>query len=471
IGINAYVAVLDSEGIIRSRCSILTTHPKSDSELCQGHKTGMMDTVKRLLKNLPKASKKTHDPEPGPGRDKMDVAGGWSEAVRISKGGFNEWPSVAVDRRGTLVAAWSREKGGKSSLCWSTLRKGKWTPPVPLPGLAKADAFDIQLERDAKGYIHAVYVSNAEGPYDIWHAAFIGGRWKRAENITKGKARESSTGAPTSSMAPRLCALKDGRLITVWYTWGEGRAGARSPIEKEEWPWKDPAPPRIRDRDLYASILEKGRFSPPKLVSDRDYNGAQDHTDPAIAPHPDGGAYVAWSCDHPEAFMDAFRGQRIFGHTLGRRIGLKKKEPIEPLSPVGSTRKRYPEINADLACDDTGTLWAVWDTTSSRSRPSHRIVLTQWEDDRWKEPRTVAEGETVIAPRIFPVGKDALVLWEEFTKEGVRLWSARASGGPPETLGPARQAFVASGKAKVWLIFAAGREEFWEVYVCSKGKK
>ncbi|MHC5081340.1 MAG: hypothetical protein ACYTHN_20230, partial [Planctomycetota bacterium] len=336
----------------------------------------------------------------------------------------------------------------------------------------KGDAFDPQLAVDRSGRVHAVFVSNGDGPYDLWHAVLAGKAWKKPKNVTKGSVRKSARrGLPMNSMAPRLCAMKDGRLALVWYTWGEARMGARRPLTEKEWPWKEDPPPKVRDRDLFVSFTEGGEFSKPLLISDKDMNGAQDHTDPAIARHPDGGAYIAWSCDHPECFMEVFRGSRIFGHTLGRHVGGREVREIEPVSPVGSTRVRYPEVSADLACTALGDLWAVWDSTMSRGRPAHRVFASKWGKEGFGEPHVISEGDDIYAPRAFSIGETALVLWEKLSKGGTQIFASRIEEGKPSLLAAGKQPFIAFRAGTAWLAFASRSRASTDIYVCSREVK
>ncbi|MHC4598108.1 MAG: hypothetical protein ACYS47_03800 [Planctomycetota bacterium] len=475
IGINSHAAVLDRNGVIRARCSSMDHYPdycgKGKDVRCQGHDKDMWLIVKDLLKKMPKPRrpKKARKPKAGP--KTVSVAGGWSKANRISEGGFNESPCLAIDRKGNVIAAWTRGHRGHGDVMWSVFKGTSWSPPASLAAYPKADEFDPRLALDGGGRIHAVYVSNATGPYDIHHAVFTGKGWSKSMNVTEGKVRTSVKGVPMNSMAPDVCAMKDGGLALVFYTWGECRMGRRSPFKKEQWPWPDPIPPRVRDRDLYAAFLEKGKFTRPELVSDRDYDGAQDHTDPAIARHPEGGAFIAWSCDHPECFMNEFRGSKIFGHTLGRRIEETGSDDIVPVSPVGATRSRYPEVNVDLACSALNDLWAVWDSTSTRGKPSHRIVASKWGKDGWTEPKTITEGENVIAPRVYALGTKMLVLWESLTERGVKLCAARIDGGKGGILTSGRQPFATFRAGKAWLAFASRSKDSWDIYVCSQEGK
>jgi hypothetical protein len=223
----------------------------------------------------------------------------------------------------------------------------------------------------------------------------------------------------------------------------------------------------VRDRDLFLSFYEKGTFQSPVLASDRDVGGAQDHTDPVIAPHPEGGAYIAWSCDHPECFMRAFGRDRIFGHTLGRRVGTIEDHPIEPLSPVGSTRVRYPEVCPSLCLDPDGVLWALWDSTTRRESPSHRILASRLgEDGKWSPPGTVAEGEFVICPRLFNLGPDAMAVWEKLTPRGPKIhWTAVKGGQSARELCLGRQPFIASWKKGAALALVRDGKADSDVYV------
>jgi len=138
---------------------------------------------------------------------------------------------------------------------------------------------------------------------------------------------------------------------------------------------------------------------------------------------------------------------------------------------MDATLERYPEMSADLALDAGGSLWAVWDSTTRRGSPSHRILASRWSKEGWSEPRTVAEGDGVLAPRVFAIGKGAWVLWESLEKEGPRILAAPAEGGDPGVLADGRQPAAVSGGGKAWLAFCAGSGDSWDVYVSTREAK
>lgn len=473
IGINPHVVLLDASGVIRSRCSSLGSDPeycgKPDNPRCQGHDRHMREIVKELIDMAAPVKAAPKTPKAGP--TEIAVAGGWSKAKRVSADAVSGSPSIAADARGNAVVAWTTGDPGAADILWSTFKGGKWSAPASLPGGKESDEYDPQLACDASGCIHAVFVSNQSGPYDIWYASSIGGKWSPPKNLTGGAVRRAGN-VPMNSMAPRICVLADGRVAVVWYTWGTARMGSRSPFDSKEWPWTDPVPPKVRDRDLYISYGKDGEFTSPAPVSDPDVNGAQDHTDPAIAPLAGGGAWLAWSCDHPETFMKEFEGQRVSGHILGRRLAAEGAPgPIVPVSPPETTRDRFPELGVDLAADRSGALWAVWDSNNPYEGPSHRIVIAKLGKDAWDTPQTVAEGEDVMAPRVFAMGKSAIVLWESISKDGWKVFWSPADAVKAEALAEGHDPTIASGGKQSFFAFTSGSGGNRDVYVSSRAEK
>ncbi|HEY3248013.1 MAG TPA: hypothetical protein VGK88_06975 [bacterium] len=127
------------------------------------------------------------------------------------------FPSLVIDRGGTVHVAWTQYDGGTGRVYYARYREDRWTPPVRVStGLQYAGIPSIAV--DAAGTVHLVwYGIRAQAPvirtrhgsiYEILYTHSQGARWLAPVVI--------SPGIP-DAINPTLAADESGRLHSAWY--------------------------------------------------------------------------------------------------------------------------------------------------------------------------------------------------------------------------------------------------------------
>ena len=286
---------------------------------------------------------------------------GWESPVRLSFPGRQAWsPSVAIDRRGNVLAVWHGYQGESETLrVWASSRSTRtreWAKPIALsePGV---QAGGPQVAFDDAGRAFAV--------------------WTTADNIvssvrTLGGDTWSKPVVVATLERPSPGGLPGGRLRLA--VDGAGNAAAA---------WLEPGP----ERRVVASYRQanRGRWGAPKTLSEP---GA-DAWAPDVGIGGLGEAVVVWA-RHDGATLSVRASSRT-------RATLGWSDPVD-IAEAFPNRSEPGEARPQVAVDRVSNAVAVWrhaarDTVQAASKP---VRSDQWGAPVDLEPA----GAGGIRPRV-----------------------------------------------------------------------
>jgi hypothetical protein len=159
------------------------------------------------------------------------AAGMWTEPVVLSSpGAYAGYPSLDVDRRGTVHLAWYGIRapgdgrpvahGGIYEIFYTAGRGGQWSVPHPIsPGVP--DSLNPALAVDAAGRVHVVWFQSDGRAYQVvYRMRGTDGVWGAPRYLTDGD-RPSTRPALAVDSAGRLHVVWEHRG-GVWYRSGQG---------------------------------------------------------------------------------------------------------------------------------------------------------------------------------------------------------------------------------------------------------
>jgi hypothetical protein len=265
-----------------------------------------------------------------------------------------------------------------------------------------ADAYDAVLTADSEGDIWVFYTGLAEsGRYDIFARHF--------DEETGLSESGGVTFSRDDAMHPAATVDADGNVWLAYFLWL--KMGIIS-----------------RDKEIYSRVFDGEAWSSENRLSPVDVPDYEDHTDPAVAPDPEGGVSVAWSWDmHPMRDEKYARYQSEYGAEsptiFGRRVSTGSG--AQDLLFFGAAGfDGAPELCR--ASDQK--LWCAWSALHffgpSPSRSLHASVSSAGESDRSAQFVIEKGVRDVCTPRFFE--HDGLnMIWSSCDQKG--CWSLKAS--------------------------------------------
>ena len=223
--------------------------------------------------------------------------------------GENDYPSLTVDARGDLWAAWISYADRADSVWVAHRGASGWEPPARVSGSDLTDNFRTALAEDGQKRLWAIWSGKGRGMWGIYGRYFADGRWSETQRIT---------GDAGPNLYHAVVRDSNGNLHVAW----QGFRGGRSEILTREWNGQT--------------------WSAEMQVS----TGTADAWVPAAAADRNGNVWFGWD-GYDNGNFD------VFVRRLGRDGKLDERRQV--------TRSPGYDANVSLACDRTGRLWIAWD--------------------------------------------------------------------------------------------------------------
>ncbi|MEZ5354149.1 MAG: hypothetical protein R2762_16045 [Bryobacteraceae bacterium] len=217
----------------------------------------------------------------------------------------NDFAAMAADPDGGVWSAWTAYRDKAVTAMARRLRNGKWEEAMAVAG--PGDIYRVQLGRDGKGRLWAVWSEQRSGNFDLYAKSFDGRQWSGEERLTQ---------SPQSDVEHVLTTDSAGNLWVAWQGFRDGRA------------------------DVFARRFDGAVWSVEERVS----TSAANDWSPAIAADGAGSVYVAWDT-YDKGNYDI----------LMRRWRAGKWEEVAAIANT----PRF-EAHVRLACDGANRLWAAW---------------------------------------------------------------------------------------------------------------
>ncbi len=220
---------------------------------------------------------------------------------------WDDYPSLAQAKDGTLWMAYQSYVGGDQILVKRRAAGGAWSQPEALTP-AGGDHFRTAIAEDKAGKIWVVWSSQVSNNFDLFARAFDGKRWSEAERLTS---------APGADIFHAMIRDRDGNLYLAYQS---SRAG---------------------NFDIFLRSYDGKRWSPEMQVSSDPANDWE----PALAVSPDGRVTILWDT-YAKGNYD------VMARTLERG----KLGPVIPIATSGAFEAR---VSAQY--DKQGRLWIAYD--------------------------------------------------------------------------------------------------------------
>lgn len=184
-----------------------------------------------------------------------------------------------------------------------------------------------------------------------------------------------------------------------------------------------------RDKEIYARCFDGKEWSEEIRVSPEDLPVYEDHTDPSIAPHPEGGVVVAWSWDMHQMKDEKYRRYQTMYHAesptiFGRRI--TAEGGAGDLMLLGSVAiDSKPELH--LAFDSN--LWCAWNSlkyaNQSYAKSLHVSYCEPGEKDMTEQFTLEKGAQDISNPRFLEQDGRLRLAWCSQDQEGE--WTLKCS--------------------------------------------
>jgi hypothetical protein len=222
--------------------------------------------------------------------------------------GENDYPSLTVDSRGDLWAAWISYADRADSVWVAHRGASAWEPPQRVSG-DLTDNFRVTLAEDGQHRLWTIWSAKGSGVWGLYGSYLSGGRWSQRERIT---------GDDGPNLFHAVVRDSGGRLHLVWQ-------GFRSGVST-----------------ILAKTWDGQRWSPEVRVS----AGNADNWAPAAAADSSGNIWIGWD-GYQAGNFDVF---------VRRMTGDGKLGDVRQV-----THSPAFDANVSLACDHNGRLWISWD--------------------------------------------------------------------------------------------------------------
>ena len=287
-----------------------------------------------------------------------------------------DWPSIAVDRSGTLHVLWADDRSGHFDIWYTRSEDGGmvWSEENKVSDdiVADADSFEPDVVVDSAGNLHTVWCDNRNGDYDIYYSHLISGTTTWSPNV-----RVDDGPAGVSQLRATLAVAQSGTIHAVWADWRAGHRDVRHATSDDHGATWSPSVkvnddggnsqqtnPRIGldrtghahavwgdtrngNEDIYAAKRDAstGTWSPNVKVND-DLGEASQYM-PDVAVHGSGTAHAVWF-DYRNWESDIYHARLISGTTTWTQNTIVN-------NPAVANKQR-----ARVAAHVSGAVHTVW---------------------------------------------------------------------------------------------------------------